>query len=133
MILKAKLDTIRIMEFIALICSARFWLSIIVSTTLGIGGATADIHPIDAEEIACMTASIEAHNTERRDVEKNNGEQRPAHKHHTHNCGPCHLHMVGMTGLSFTHDVPASQRLRPGANQHIPRAGPQGLYRPPRA
>lgn len=105
-----------------------------LSVTLGMGTAAADIHPVDAAELACMSADAGAnHDAEFGGIEKDDSEKRPAHKHHTHSCGPCHLHMVGMNGLAFAHASPASLSLRPGADQNVPRGGPSGLYRPPRA
>ena len=122
------------MKIVTVICTARFWLALMLSVTFGMGATAAGIHPVDAEEIACMTEDAEAHvNTEISDAETGNTEQRPEHKHHNHSCGPCHLHMVGMNGLTFTYALSASSGLRPGADQHVPRAGPHGLYRPPRA
>lgn len=122
------------MKIVTVICTARFWLALMLSVTLGMGATAADIHPVDAEEIACMTADAEAHHdAELSHTESDDPEQRPAHKHHTHSCGPCHLHMVGMNSLTFSYALSATSGLRPGADQHVPRAGPHGLYRPPRA
>lgn len=122
------------MKTAALIFSARFWLAIMLSVTLSMGPAAADIHPLDAAEMACLDADAAAdHNEEQEDADQNDGEQRPAHKHHTHSCGPCHLHMASMNGLSLTHSLHATLSQRPGADEHVPYAGPFGLYRPPRA
>ena len=49
------------MKIVTVICTARFWLALMLSVTLGMGATAADIHPVDAEEIACMTADAEAH------------------------------------------------------------------------
>ena len=121
------------MKFVALICSVRLWLALVLSVTLGMGASAADIHPINADEIACMSADASAHHEADISGAGNDEEQRPAHKHHTHNCGPCHLHMVGMNSLAVSYVSPAKLNLRPGADQSLALAGPLGLYRPPRA
>mmetsp|Transcript_19117 Transcript_19117/g.24746 ORF Transcript_19117/g.24746 Transcript_19117/m.24746 type:complete len:123 (+) Transcript_19117:707-1075(+) len=122
------------MKIVTVICTARFWLALMLSATFGMGAAAADIHPVDAEEIACMSADAETHHAvELIDAGSDDSEQRPDHKHHKHSCGPCHLHMVGVNGLTFSYALSITSGLRPGADQHVPRAGPDGLYRPPRA
>jgi len=118
------------MKFAAFICSARFWLSVMLAVTMGMGTAAADIHPVDADEIACQSADVsESHSG----IDQDDGEQRPDHDHHAHNCGSCHVHMVGMKGSSFSLACSSSLALRPGADQSLARDGPHGLYRPPRA
>lgn len=105
-----------------------------LSVTVGMGATAADTHPVDAEEIACMTADAAAgHDAEPDDAEDNDSKQRPSHKHHTHSCGSCHLHMVSVTSLTFSYASSVTLALRPGADQHASRVGPYGLYRPPRA
>ncbi len=122
------------MKTVSVICTARFWLALMLSVTLGMGATAAVNHAMDAEEIACVTTDAEAHHDAKlRDAENDYTEQRPAHKHHIHSCGPCHLHMVGMNISAFFFASRATLELRPGADQHVPRAGPIGLYRPPRA
>jgi len=121
------------MKFTAIILSARFWLMLMLSATLGFGTAAADIHPEDASEIACTNIDGQTeHEIVINDANNDDGEKRPSHKHHTHHCGPCHLHVVGTYGTIFTYHLSSSIALRPGANQYVPRAGPSGLYRPPR-
>lgn len=94
------------------------------------GTASADIHPPDADEVACQSAEIlEIHTG----IDQDNNERRPDHDHHAHNCGSCHVHMVGVKASKASLALQASLALRPGANQHVARAGPYGLYRPPRA
>lgn len=101
-----------------------------LAVTMGMGASAADIHPVSADEIACQSADISESHT---GIDQDSGEQRPDHDHHAHNCGTCHVHMVGMRAANLSLVCPASLALRPGADQFLARAGPNGLYRPPRA
>jgi hypothetical protein len=112
------------MKFAALIFSARLWLVVMIAMTMSFGASVADIHPADADEIACQTADLAA---------ESSGDERSPHEHHVHTCGSCHVHMVGMKVSSLTNFTPVTRSLRPGSDQGCPRAGPHGLYRPPRA
>lgn len=122
------------MKIAALMCNVRLWLAIMLSITLGLVAAAEEIHPASAAEIACMASGPAAvHEINPGDAEKNDGDQQPTHRHHTHSCGPCHLHVIGTNGPTFSYATSASLSIRRGANPNIPRAAPQGLYRPPRA
>ena len=107
------------MKLAALICSARFWLSVMLAVTMGMGTAAADIHPVDADEIACQSADVSENHS---GIDQDDGEQRPDHDH-----------LEAMKGSSFSLVCPSSLALRPGADQSLARDGPYGLYRPPRA
>jgi len=123
------------MKKIVLINAVRLMLTVMLAVTMIFGAAVADIHPVDADEIACQSADITAQhaNLENPNLENDDEDQRPIHDHHVHNCGPCHVHMVGMKVAGFSYDTPAVLSLRPGSDQTMPRGGPLGLYRPPRA
>ncbi len=102
---------------------------------MSFGALAADIHPVDADEIACQSADITAQHAgvKNANLEKDSEDQRPDHDHHVHNCGPCHVHMVGMKVSGLSYGISAMLSLRPGSDQAMPRGGPLGLYRPPRA
>lgn len=123
------------MKFFALICSAKFWLTLMISLTMSVGTLAADIHPADADEIECENGEVSIQLIEidvSGDTNKDSGD-RPPHHHHAHNCGTCHIHVVGpkLTQLSIALNVSRNFRLR--GDQDAPRAGPLGLYRPPRS
>ncbi len=115
------------MKFAALIFSARFWLVVMFAMAMTFGTSAADIHPVDADEIACQTADLAVEL-----LGDDAGDERQTHEHHAHNCGSCHVHMVGMRVGALSFANPASITLRPESDLAAPRAGPQGLYRPPR-
>lgn len=117
------------MKFAALIFSARLWLVVMFAMAMTFGTSAADIHPVDADEIACQTADLAA---ELSGEEDDRDDQRPEHEHHAHNCGSCHVHIVGMKVSALNSATCISLALRPGSDQDAPRAGPKGLYRPPR-
>jgi len=101
-----------------------------LAMSVSYGGFAADIHPVDADEISCQKANIA---TEHSGASQNGEDEQPDHDHHVHNCGSCHIHIAGakITGVSqVTH---SSLFLLPGSDQVAPRAGPHGLFRPPRA
>jgi len=106
-----------------------------VSLTMSVGALAADIHPADADEIACESSEVSPQHI---DIDmsgdsNNDSEDRPAHDHHAHNCGTCHIHVVGTMVSKLSFALPISNNFMLGANQAAPRAGPMGLYRPPRA
>lgn len=102
---------------------------------MSVGTLAADIHPADADEIACESESVSVQHIELGSISENNDEpsERPAHDHHAHNCGTCHLHVVGSKVSQLSFALPMSHNFRLGGDQAAPRAGPLGLYRPPRA
>jgi len=104
-----------------------------VSMTMSLGTYATEIHPVDAEEIACHSADLAAQNIDNDSDMQDDRDNRPDHDHSAHHCGSCHVHIVGskLSGLALT--APASLSLRPGRDQAAPRDGPLGLYRPPRA
>jgi len=127
------------MRFAAFILSARFWLTLMMSITMGMSTAAADIHPPDPDEIACQETQIAdphgdvsalafdiADGDEKEDHERK-------HDHHAHHCGTCHMHVVDMRRSSMSLMISGEQALSIGADQTVARAGPFGLYRPPRA
>ena len=128
------------MKFVAVIFSARFWLALMVSITMGIGTAAADIHPPDPDEIACEeTQALMSHDTSSttthglNSAETDKEESQREHDHHEHSCGSCHVHLVGTKVPTVSAYFIADPNLYLGADQTVPRAGPFGLYRPPRA
>lgn len=127
------------MRFAAFIFTARFWLAVTVSVTMGMSTAVADIHPPDPDEIACQETQIAdphgdvsalafdiADGDEKEDHERK-------HDHHAHHCGTCHMHVVDMRRSSMSLMISGEQALSIGADQTVARAGPFRLYRPPRA
>lgn len=128
------------MKFAAVIFSARFWLTLMVSITMGIGTAAADIHPSDPDEIACeetqtlMSHDIGSLTTLGLNSDQPENKDAPReHDHHAHSCGSCHVHLVGTKVPTVSAYFIADPNLYLGADQTVPRAGPFGLYRPPRA
>jgi len=128
------------MKYVAVIFSARFWLTLMVSITMGIGTAAADIHPPDPDEIACEdTQALMSHDIGSfttlglNSAESDNEESQREHDHHAHSCGSCHVHLVGTKVPTVSAYFIADPNLYLGADQTVPRAGPFGLYRPPRA
>lgn len=127
------------MKFVAIILSARFWFALMVSITMGVITDAADIHPPDPDEIACQETQIaDSHDnisvfTSDDTDEDENGEHDRKHDHHAHHCGTCHMHVVDMRLSSMSLMIAGEQALSMGADQTVARAGPFGLYRPPRA
>ncbi|MGB0908161.1 MAG: hypothetical protein ACPGVT_11755 [Maricaulaceae bacterium] len=127
------------MRFIAIILSARFWLTLMVSITMGLSTAVADIHPPDPDEIDCQEIQLaDSHGDASAlafDIADGdeNGEHERKHDHHAHHCGTCHVHAVDMRLSSMSLMISGEQALSIGADQAVARAGPFGLYRPPRA
>ncbi|WP_156811951.1 hypothetical protein [Robiginitomaculum antarcticum] len=123
------------MKFVAPIFSAKFWLTLMLSMTMSVGAFAADIHPADVDDDACQSAEIVAQSDsvavsgEIDDGQDNS----PAHDHHAHSCGSCHIHIVSNKFSSLTFALSASLNFKIGVDQAAPRAGPLGLYRPPRA
>ena len=127
------------MKLFAAILSARFWLTLMMSFTMGMSTAAADIHPSDPHEAACQETQIaSAHGAESAlifnitDGEEKDDHERE-HNHHAHHCGTCHMHVVIMRLGSMSLVIAGEQALSMGADQPAASAGPFGLYRPPRA
>jgi hypothetical protein len=128
------------MKLAAVIFTARFWLTLMVSITMSIGTAAADIHPPESDDIACQESqAIASHSGDllsahTQSFDDPDGKDTPRdHDHHAHSCGSCHLHLVGAKVPTVSASFISVSNLYVGADQTVPRAGPFGLYRPPRA
>jgi len=139
MVLKIEIGIDERMKFAAFIFTARFWLAVTVSVTMGMSAAVADIHPPDPDKIACQETQIaDSHGdisvftSDNTDGDEKEDHERK-HDHHAHHCGTCHVHVVDMRLSSIPLMISGEQALSMGADQTVARAGPFGLYRPPRA
>lgn len=114
-----------------IISSAKIWLTISVAVMMSFATVTADIHPVEPDEIVCQDeiSSVQASN-EKKPEQPN----KPSHDHHAHSCGSCHIHATPLQMTSIDASIPV---VRVGYNLNAfdtpVRAGPMGLYRPPRA
>ena len=119
-----------VMRLTGFILSLKIWLAACLVATMLIGPASADAHTMDPQTIACqvlddMRVQTGADRTD-------DGQSRPEHEHHVDACGSCHFHLVGsFQASSASRKIPGAA-VWPGTNAPAPRAGPFGLYRPPR-
>lgn len=118
------------MIFTSIISVAKIWLTVCVALVMSFATVTPDIHPLEPEEIACQDESgaVTASNDER--PEQPN---KPPHDHHAHNCGSCHIHATSLQMASVSDTISVRLGYSLNAYDVAPRAGPMGLYRPPRA
>jgi hypothetical protein len=118
------------MRLSGFILSVKIWLAACLVATMLIGPASADVHAMDPDTIACQALDdqLAAFGTDRTD----DGQSRPDHDHHAHTCGSCHFHLVGSFPARFVSPWGHRTVVLPEANVLAPRAGPFGLYRPPR-
>lgn len=113
------------------ISSGKIWLTVCVAVMMSFATVIPDIHLVDPDEIACQdeVSSVKASNEK-----MPNQPSKAPHEHHAHNCGSCHIHVTSLQTASIDDSMPVA---RAGYNLNAfdapPRAGPMGLYRPPRA
>jgi len=119
--------------FNGLISSAKIWLTVCLAVLVSFATTTPDIHPVELDEIVCQD---EAGPNQESSLTSDDSDHPtgPEHDHHTHNCGSCHVHAIYLRLASANGDI-SIVRVNHGFNQFdaSPRAGPLGLYRPPRA
>ena len=65
------------------ISSAKIWLTVCVAVMMSFATVTPDIHPVDADEIACQEvgSSVQAANKQRPEQP-----DKPTDAHNAHNC-----------------------------------------------
>ena len=119
-----------VMRLSGYILSVKIWLAACLVATMLIGPASADVHAMAPDTIACQALDdqLAASGTDRKD----DGQSRPDHDHHAHTCGSCHFHLAGSFPSRFVSPWGLRTVVLPEANMFAPRAGPFGLYRPPR-
>ena len=114
----------------------RFLLAVLMTCAVGMSATAADIHPPTADDMACdKDAQTELHLVEA-DLSDPLGDRNSPdrdHDHHAHNCGSCHLHPFSLKTAAPSHQFVMAQPHTPDADQAVARAGPFGLFRPPRA
>ena len=112
------------------ISTAKIWLTVCVAVMMGAATVTPDIHPVEPNEIACQDEGSSAQVSKKQSPEQPN---KPPHDHHAHNCGSCHIHATTLALASFRPSIADALGYKINASDAAPRAGPMGLYRPPRA
>ena len=112
------------------ISSAKIWLTVCVAVMMSFATVTPDIHPVDADEIACQDEGNSVQAANNQSPEQPN---KPPHDHHAHNCGSCHIHATTLHFASLKPSIVDALGYNLNAFDAAPRAGPMGLYRPPRA
>lgn len=112
------------------ISSAKFWLTVCVAVMMSFATVTPDIHPVEPDEIACQdeVGFVLVSNDQAPD-----NPNKPPHDHHAHNCGSCHVHATSLQFASANPVISLKQGYTLNAYGLTPRAGPFGLFRPPRA
>lgn len=97
---------------------------------MSLATVTPDIHPVEPDEIACQDeGSAVQTTTDKKPVQPN----QPPHDHHAHNCGTCHIHATTLQFASLKTTITDTLGYNLNTFDAAPRAGPMGLYRPPRA
>ena len=109
---------------------AKLWLTICVAVMVSFATVTPDIHPVDADEIACQDEGNSVQAANKQSSEQPN---KPPHDHHAHNCGSCDIHATTPHCASLKPSIADALGYNLNAYNAAPRAGPMGLYRPPRA
>ena len=118
------------MRLFHLLLNIRLWLVICVFATMLIGPASSDLHALDPEAITCQ--AFDDQGVEKNTVRMKDGQSSPDHDHHVDACGSCHFHLAGSFPSRFVSPWGLRTVVLPEANMFAPRAGPFGLYRPPR-
>ena len=118
------------MRLFHLLLNIRLWLVICVFATMLIGPASSDLHALDPEAITCQ--ALDDQGVEKNTVRTKDGQSSPDHDHHVDACGSCHFHLAGSFHTSSVSRIIPDASVWPGINATAPRAGPFGLYRPPR-
>jgi hypothetical protein len=113
-----------------LISSAKIWLTVCVAVMVSFATVTPDIHPVEPEEIACQDDAGTAQVSQEQEPDHPN---KPPHDHHVHNCGSCHIHAMTLHPVADKYAISDPVGFNLAAHDAPPRAGPIGLYRPPRA
>jgi hypothetical protein len=115
---------------IRFISSAKIWLTVFVAVMMSFATVTPDIHPVEPDEIACQDEGGIAQVSNEHSPEQPN---KAPHDHHAHNCGSCHIHATTLHFASLKPFIADTLGYNLNAFDAAPRAGPMGLYRPPRA
>ena len=119
-----------VMRLSGYILSVKIWLAACLVATMLIGPASADVHAIDPETIVCQ--ALDDQGVETSTERTKDGQSSPDHDHHVDACGSCHFHLAGSFHTSSVSRIIPDASVWPGINATAPRAGPFGLYRPPR-
>ena len=109
---------------------AKLWLTICVAVMVSFATVTPDIHPVDADEIACQDEGNSVQAANKQSSEQPN---KPPHDHHAHDCGSCHIHATTLHFAALKPSIADSLGYNLNVYDGAPGEGPMGLYRPPRA
>lgn len=113
-----------------LISYARIWLTVCVAVMVSFATVTPDIHPVEPDEIACQDDTGTVQVLQGQEPDHSN---KPPHDHHAHNCGSCHIHATTLQSVSAKFALSDRAGYNLTTHDASPRAGPLGLFRPPRA
>lgn len=108
----------------------KIWLTFSVAAMMGFATVIPDIHPAEPDKIVCQD---EVNSVLVSNEHKPEQPNKPPHDHHAHNCGSCHIHATSLQVVSDLDFVAIGLGYNLNAYDAAPRAGPMGLYRPPRA
>jgi hypothetical protein len=114
----------------------RFLLAVLTACAFGMSATAADIHPPTADDMVCDTEAQSGLHLNEVDLCEDLGDDHDPdrdHDHHAHHCGSCHLHPFSLRAVAPATELGLSQPHMLGTDQTVPRAGPFGLFRPPRA
>lgn len=126
------------MKILFFIFSARFWLTLFVSVAVFLGTASADIHPQDANELACENSETVHVDLELTEISEelrrsDNDDHKPNHDHHLHHCSTCHVHSLRWEYSTLNLRDMMQEKFSFLISENAPRRSPAGLFRPPRA
>lgn len=114
----------------SVISLAKIWLTVCVAVMISFATVTPDIHPVEQEEVVCQD-DVDTVYVMPSD-QKPGQPVRAPHEHHAHNCGSCHIHATSLQFSSVEAALPAKIEYNSNVSDVAPRAGPTGLFRPPR-